>query len=121
MMPDTSTGRILTTKVNPRFKATIGTGSLHEDVGYLRHERTLSVEQKVRGKRGGEQKSVRSKVIVVIEQWICLVLGPGLHGLRNVGICMKPDSMLFLHTSHGWDRYNVPTLRLTAVVCMGLG
>ena len=44
MMADTSTVRILTTKVKPPVQGfDRGTRSLHEDVGYLGHERTLSL------------------------------------------------------------------------------
>ncbi|MCU1252718.1 MAG: hypothetical protein JWQ49_5747 [Edaphobacter sp.] len=75
-MADTGIGRILTTKViSPIQGYDRSTGSLQEDVGYLGHERTLSVGQRVREKAGDEQKSAQSTTIVVIEQWICFVLG----------------------------------------------
>jgi uncharacterized Tic20 family protein len=46
-----------------------GTGSLHEDVGALRRERTLSVGQGVRKKGRGKQESAQPEMIVVVEQW----------------------------------------------------
>jgi hypothetical protein len=92
VMADTGTGRILGTKViSPIQSYDRGTGSLHEDVGHLGRERTLSVGQGVREKGGGEQESVRPKMIVVIEQWICLVLGLVCMAFGMWGICMKPE------------------------------
>jgi hypothetical protein len=72
MMADTGIGRILTTRViSPVQGDDRGTGSLHEDVGYLGHERTLTVGQSVMEKVGGEQKSAQPTTIAAIEQWIC--------------------------------------------------
>ena len=75
-MADKGTGRILATKVtSPIQGCDRGTGSLHEDVGHLGRERTLSVGQGVRERAGDERKSARPATIAVIEQWICFVLG----------------------------------------------
>ena len=76
MMADTGIGRILPTEViYPIQSYDRGTGSLHEDVGALRRERTLRVGQGVRKKGLGKQESAQPEMIVVVEQWICLVLG----------------------------------------------
>ena len=88
---DTSTSQILATKViSPIQSYDRGTRSFHEDVGHLNRERTLSLGQGVREKGGGEQESAQPKMIVVIEQWICLVLGLVCMAFGMWGICMKP-------------------------------
>ena len=122
MMANTGTGRISTTKViSPVQGYDRGTGSLHEDVGHLGHERTLSVGQRVRGKGGGEQKSAQPKMIVVIEQWICLVLGLVCMAFGMWGICMKPEQDALSAYIAWLGSLYMPTLRVTAVVCIGLG
>ena len=69
MMADTGIGRILPTEViSPIQSYDRGTGSLHEDVGALRRERTLSVGQGVRKKGLGKQESAQPEMIVVVEQ-----------------------------------------------------
>ena len=76
MMVDTGTSRTLATKViSPIHGYDRGTGNLHGDVGHLSRERTLSVGQGAREKGGDERKSAQPMTIVVIEQWICFVLG----------------------------------------------
>ena len=57
MMADTGIGRILPSPIQSYDR---GTGSLHEDVGALRRERTLSVGQGVRKKGLGKQESSSS-------------------------------------------------------------
>jgi hypothetical protein len=122
MMADTGIGRILTTKViSPIQSYDRGTRSLHEDVGYLGHERPLSVGQRVRGKGGGEQKSAQPTMFAAIEQWICFVLGLVCMAFGMWGICMKPEQdALSVYIAWLGSLY-MPTLRVTAVVCIGLG
>jgi hypothetical protein len=116
MMADTGVGRILPIQSYDR-----GTGSLHEDVGALRRERTLSVGQDVRKKGRGKQESAQLERIVVVEQWICLVLGLVCMGFGLWGVCMKPEQdALSAHIAWLGSLYT-PTLRVTAVVCIGLG
>ena|ERR1700675_2021384 len=56
MMADTGIGRILPTEViSPIQSYDRGTGSLHEDVGALRRERTLSVGQGVKEAKNAAQ------------------------------------------------------------------
>ena len=121
-MADTGIGRILPTEViSPIQSYDHGTGSLHEDVGALRRERTLSVGQGVRKKGRGKQESAQPEMIVVIEQCICLVLGLVCMGFGMWGICMKPEQdALSAHIAWLGSLYT-PTLRATAVVCIGLG
>ena len=122
MMADTGIGRILTTKViSPIQSYDRGTRSLHADVGYVSRERTLSVGQRVREKGEGKQKDAQPKMIVVIEQWICLVLGLICMAFGMWGICMRPgQGALSEHIAWLGSLY-MPTLRVTAVVCVGLG
>ena len=121
MMADTGIGRILTTRViSPVQGYDRGTGSLHEDVGYLGRERTLSAGQHVR-KKGSEQESAQPKMIVVIEQWICLVLGLVCMAFGIWGICMKSEQDALSAYIAWLGSLYMPTLRVTAVVCIGLG
>ena len=85
MMADTGIGRILTTSViSPVQGYDRGTGSLHEDIGYLGHERTLSVEQSEGEERRRTNK--RSAQDDCCYRAVDLSrIGPGLHGLRDVG------------------------------------
>jgi hypothetical protein len=121
-MADTGTGRILATEVTPAIQGyDRGTGSLHEDVKHLGRERTLSVRQGAREKGGGERKSAQPTTIVVIEQWICLVLGLLCMAFGIWGICMKPEQDALSAYIAWLGSLYVPTLRITAVVCVGLG
>jgi hypothetical protein len=121
-MADTGIGRMLTTKViSPIQSYDRGTRSLHEDVGYLSRERTLSVGQGVKKTGGGEQESAHPRIIFVIEQWICLVLGLVCMGFGMWGICMNPE-LDALSAYIAWlGSLYMPTLRVTAVVCIGFG
>ena len=117
-----STGRILATKVTPAIQGyDRGTGSLHEDVKHLGRERTLSVRQSVRGKGGDEQQSIQPTTIAVIEQWICFLLGLVCMAFGMWAICMNAEQDA-LSASVAWlGSLYVPTLRVTAVVCLALG
>ena len=121
MMADTGIGRILTSKVISPVKGyDRGTRSLHE-VGHLSRERTLSVGQSVREKGGGEQESAQPKMFVVTEQWICLVLGFTCMAFGMWGICMKPEQDALSAYIAWLGSLYIATLRVTAVVCVGLG
>ena len=121
-MADTRTGQILAIKVRSSIQSyDRGTRRLHEDAGHLSRDRTLSVGQGVREKGGGEQESAQPKMTVVIEQWICLVLGLVCIVFGIWGICMSPEKdVLSAHIAWLGSLY-MPTLRVTAVVCIGLG
>ena len=121
-MADTSVDRILAIKViSPIQGSDRDTGSLHENVGHLGGERTLSVGQGVREKRGFEQKGAQPTTIVVIEQWICFVLGLACMAFGMWGICMKPEQDALSSYIAWLGSLYVPMLRITAVVCAGLG
>ena len=121
-MADTGTGRILATKViSPIQGDDRGAGSLHEEVGHLGRERALSAGRGIRKKGGDEQKSAQPTTIVVIEQWICLVWGFTCMAVGMWGIFVKPRlDALSEHIAWLGSLY-MPTLRVTAVVCIGLG
>jgi hypothetical protein len=121
-MADTGTGRKLATKVIfPIQTYDRVTRSLHGDVGHVSRERTLSVGRGVREKGEDEQKSAQPTTIAVIEQWICFVLGLVCMAFGMCGICMKPEQdALSAYIAWLGSQY-MPTLRLTAVVCVGLG
>ena len=120
MMADIGRGRILATKViSPIQGYDRGAGILHEEVGHLGRERTLSVGQREKG--GGEQKSAQPTTIAVVEQWICFVLGLVCTTFGIWGICMKPEQDALSAYIAWLGSLYVPTLRVTAVVCIGLG
>jgi hypothetical protein len=122
LMAGIGTGRILATKViSPIRGYDRGTGSLHGDVGHLGRERTLSVGQGAREKRGDERKSAPPTTIAVIEQWICFVLGLVCMAFGIWGICMKPEQDVLSAYIAWLGSLYVSTLRVTAVVCVGLG
>jgi hypothetical protein len=68
-----------------------------------------------------EQRSAQPKAIAVIEQWVCFVLGLVCMAFGIWGICVKPEERT-LSASIAWlGSLYIPTLRVTAVVCLGLG
>ena len=122
MMVDTGIDRISTSKViSPIQGDDRGAGSLHEEVGHLGRERALSAGRGIRKKGGGERKSAQPTTIVVIEQWICLVLGLVCMAFGMWGICMKPEQDVLSEYIAWLGSLYMPTLRITAVVCVGLG
>jgi hypothetical protein len=96
-------------------------GNLYGNVGPLSRERTVSVGQGLREREGDERKSAQPKMIVVIEQWICLVLGLACMAFGMWGICMEPEQDALSAYIAWLGSLYVPTLRVTAVVCIGLG
>jgi hypothetical protein len=113
---------ILATKViSPIHGDDRGARILQEDVGHLSRERTSSAGHGVREKEGGEQKSAQPKTIVVIEQWICLALGLVCIAFGMWGICMKPEQDALSEYVAWLGSLYMPMLRVTAVICIGLG
>ena len=97
-----------------------GPGSLHADVGYLDRERASSAGRRMWKREGNELQGTPSATIVV-EQWICFVLGFVCMACGIWGICMKSGQSA-LSTSVAWlGSLYVPALRVTAAVCLGLG
>jgi hypothetical protein len=109
MMADTGIGRILTAKVISPAQG------YDRGIGNLPH--TLSDTQSA---LVVEVFNIFLK-IAVLERWICLVLGLVCMGFGMWGICMKSEQDA-LHAHIEWlGSLYVPTLRVTAIVCTGLG
>jgi hypothetical protein len=122
MMAVTGTDRILAAEViSPIRRHDRGAVSFHEAVGHLGRERALSVGPGIRKKGGDEQKSAQPTTIVVIEQWICLVLGLVCMAFGICGICMKPGQGALSAYIAWLGSIYVPVLRVTAVACLGMG
>jgi len=97
-----------------------GPGSLRGDVGYLDRERALSASRKTRKREKIEQRETSLKTIVV-EQWICFMLGFACVAFGIWGICMEPG-LDALSAYIAWlGSLYVPALRITAVACLGMG
>ena len=97
-----------------------GPGSLHADVGYLDRERALSAGRKM-WKREGNELQGAPPATIVVEQWICFVLGFVCMACGIWGLCMKSGQSA-LSTYIAWlGSLYVPALRITAAVCLGLG
>jgi hypothetical protein len=76
--------------------------------------------RKMRKKEEIDQKRAPPKKIVV-EQWICFVLGFVCMAFGVWGICMRPGQYA-LSEYIAWLRsLYVPALRLTAIACLGMG
>jgi hypothetical protein len=119
---DTGTDLIWTTKVrSPVQGDDCGISNLNKDVGYPGYGRTLSAKRRMRAKGGDEQKNAQPTMIVVIEQWICFVLGLVCMAFGIWGICMKPEQDVLSAYVAWLGSLYVPTLRVTAFVCVGLG
>jgi hypothetical protein len=95
-------------------------GSLYGNVGYLDRERALSAGREVRKKEDNEQRGAPPKTIVV-EQWICFVLGIVCMAFGVWGICMRPAQYALSEYIAWLGSLYVPALRLTAVACLGMG
>jgi hypothetical protein len=67
-----------------------------------------------------EQKNTPPNMIVV-EQWICFVLGFACMTCGILGICVRAGQYA-LSKHIGWlGSFYLPALRLTAVTCLGMG
>jgi hypothetical protein len=77
--------------------------------------------RKERSKEAGKQNKVPLATIVAIEQWVCFALGITCMAFGIWGICMK-CSVDTLRADIAWlGPVYVPTLRVTAVVCLVMG
>ena len=97
-----------------------GSGSLRVDVGYLDREPALSAGRRTWKKEGNERQGAPSPTIVV-EQWICLVLGFACVAFGLWGLCIKSGQSALSSYIAWLGSLYVPTLRVTAIVCVGLG
>jgi hypothetical protein len=77
--------------------------------------------RKERSKGADKQNKASLATIVAIEQWVCFALGITCMAFGISGICMK-CSVDTLRADIGWlGPVYVPTLRVTAVVCLVMG
>jgi hypothetical protein len=95
-------------------------GSLYRIVAYLDREHALSAGVEVRKKEANEQRPATPKTIVV-EQWICFLLGFVCMAFGAWGICMKPGQYALSGYIVWLRSFYVPALRVTAVACLGMG
>ena len=74
---------------------------------------------KLQTKEGVENYTPRNTIVV--EQWICFLLGFACVAFGVWGICMRPGHVL-LHQHIAWLRsLYLPALRFTAAACLGTG
>jgi hypothetical protein len=113
-MAHLGSGRTSPTKVFER-----GPGNLRVDVGYLNREHASGAGRSTWKKEAIERQGASSAKIVV-EQWICFVLGFICLVFGIWGLCINsghyaPSYMVWLGS------FYVPTLRVTAIMCVGFG
>jgi hypothetical protein len=119
MKTDIGEDRILATKrISPIHD---DAGSRNKGVSRLNHERPSSSEQGVKKNEKDERKGSRFKLIVAIEQWICLILGvvciaSGIWGaFLELSQSAPPAYLAWLASEY------VLTLRIIAVTCLVMG
>jgi hypothetical protein len=95
--------------------------SLRVDVRFRNREPTSSAGQRTWKKEGNERQGASPVKMIVVEQWICFVLGLVCMAFGIWGICMKPEQDAFSGYIAWLGLPYMPTLRVTAVVCIGLG
>jgi hypothetical protein len=118
-MTGTGVGHMLAT---PGRSAVSESARSHQGVNRcLDHEDTLNSERRIEKKRAAGQSGFPFSLIVVIEQWICLVLGIVCMVSGTLGISMSPgQNDLPAHLAWAGLGY-VPLLRVTAAACLALG
>jgi hypothetical protein len=119
MKADTGADRILATKsISPIHD---GAGGRNKGVSRLDRERPSSAETGMKKNEKDERKDSRFKLIVAIEQWICLILGvvciaSGIRGaFLELSQSALPAYLAWLAPGY------VLTLRITAVACLVMG
>jgi hypothetical protein len=118
-MAGTNIGQMLTTPGKP---AASRRAQSHQGMGrYLDHKGASNSEQKIEKKAGTSQSGFSLSLIVVIEQWICLLLGIICMVSGALGISMSLGQHdLHAHLACAGLGY-VPLLRITAATCLALG
>ena len=119
MKVDTGAGRRST--IMSKFLIHHDAGSCNEGVARLDHERPSGAEQETDKNEKDEREGARFKLIIAIEQWICLALGvvciaSGIWGaLLKISQSSLPTYLAWLAPEY------VLTLRITAVACLVMG
>jgi hypothetical protein len=79
----------------------------------------------LRGRKVGKKEEIEQKEtpprMIVVEQWICLVLGLACMAFGVWGICMRLGQYALSGYIAWLGSLYVPALRLTAVACLGIG
>jgi len=120
-MAHSSPGRTLVTNGrNPVQLWDRAPGSINGHVGYLNHERAWSARPPT-WKQKGQQIGSPPRTIVVIQQWVCFVLGFVCIAFGIWGICIKSGHQALSAYVAWLGSLYMPTLRLMAVVCLGWG
>jgi hypothetical protein len=76
-----------------------------------------------RGRRMQEETEQRDAPpnTIVVEQWICFILGFACVAFGTWGLCMRPGRHPLSHQIAWLGSLYVPALRLTAAACLGMG
>jgi hypothetical protein len=120
-MPDTGTGRLLATNADLPFKMAIGIPTV------VLEELTISTQcphrepDRRRDRKGRINRTRLLSQRLLLEQWVCFLLGIVSIDVGIWGLCMKcsADS---LPADIAWlGSVYVPTLRVTAAVCFVRG
>ncbi len=117
-------GAVRTLPVKGRYPLQVfdrGPGSLRVDIGFCDPEHPSSPGQKTWEKEGEQRQGAPPARIVVIEQWICFVLGFVCIAFGIWGIYFKPEQNSLSPYIAWLGSLYMPTLRITAVVCIGFG
>lgn len=77
-----------------------GPGSLRIDVGYLNRDHISSTGRSMWKKEGTERQGA-PPITIVVEQWICFVLGFICTAFGTWGFCIKSRRAFFLHGTTG--------------------
>jgi hypothetical protein len=114
-----SASQISATQVRPALP---GRARGHQGVDKrLDHEGTLNSGRRIENKAGANQRGFLFSLIVVIEQWICLLLGIVCMVSGTLGISMTPGQS-DLPAYLAWVGLGyAPLLRITAAACLALG
>lgn len=95
-------------------------GSLRVDVGYLDREHASSAGRRTWKKEATERQGAPSARIVV-EQWVCFVLGFLCMAFGIWGLCIESGQSALSSYMAWLGSLYAPTLRVTAMVCAGFG
>jgi cytochrome c oxidase assembly factor CtaG len=72
-------------------------------------------------KKEGTERQGAPPARIVVEQWICFVLGFICMAFGIGGLCIKPGHAALSSYMAQLGSLYVPTLRVTAIVCIGFG
>jgi hypothetical protein len=114
-MAHSGAGRTSPTKVFER-----GPGNLRVDVGYLNREHASSAGRRT-WKKGAIERQGAPPAKIVVEQWICFVLGFICTAFGIWGLCINSGHYALSSYMAWLGSLYVPTLRVTAIMCVGFG